>query len=73
MTEPKNEKTAYEDITSGDVVLQEVWQVKESLAAQYGYDIKKMCEAAREREKTSGHPVVNFQKSDSDHHIENRA
>ncbi len=53
--------TPYEELMSGDVVMQEVWRAKEALAAEYGHDSHKLFERLREREKTSGHVVVNFE------------
>ena len=47
--------------TPGDLVLQEVWRAKDALAASYGHDLDKFCAGMREREKHSGHPVVNLQ------------
>jgi hypothetical protein len=43
-----------------DATLAEVRRIKEKLSAEYGHDIRKMFEAAREREKTSGRNVVSF-------------
>jgi hypothetical protein len=47
--------------TTGDLVLQEVWRAKDALSAAYGHDLDKFCADMREREKHSGHRVVNFQ------------
>lgn len=47
----------------GDVVLQEVWHAKEALSAAYGHDLKRLFAEARERQKHSGHPVVNRSSS----------
>ena len=47
--------------TSGDLVLQEVWQIKDSLSASYGHDVDRLFAEARERQKKSGHSVVNLQ------------
>jgi hypothetical protein len=46
---------------SGDVVLQEIWRVKDTLSASYGHDVDQLFASARERQKLSGHPVVNLQ------------
>ena len=43
---------------SGDLVLQEVWRAKDTLSAQYGHDLDKLFTETREREKLSGHPLV---------------
>ena len=44
---------------TGDLVLQEVWRAKDTLSAQYGHDLDKLFAETREREKLSGHPLVN--------------
>jgi hypothetical protein len=46
---------------SGDVVLQEIWRIKDTLSASYGHDVDRLFAEARERQKRSGHPVVNLQ------------
>jgi hypothetical protein len=43
---------------TGDVVLQEIWRIKDSLSASYGHDVKRLFTITREREKLSGHPLV---------------
>ena len=43
---------------TGDVVLQEIWRIKDSLSASYGHDVKRLFAMARKREKLSGHPLV---------------
>jgi len=40
------------------VVLQEVWRAKDTLSEQYGHDLDRLFEETREREKLSGHPLV---------------
>jgi hypothetical protein len=46
---------------STDLVLQEVWRIKDELSASYGHDVHRLFEDLRKREKLSGHPVVNLQ------------
>lgn len=46
----------------GDVVLQEIWRIKDELSAARGHDVHRLFAEAREREKHSGHPVVSYQK-----------
>jgi hypothetical protein len=46
---------------SGDLVLQEIWHIKDTLSASYGHDVDRLFSEARERQKRSGHPVVNFE------------
>ena len=43
-------------------ILEEVWRVKDALAAKYNYDVRAMFRDLREREKTSGHRYVDFSK-----------
>ncbi|HEY0548883.1 MAG TPA: hypothetical protein VGF13_04720 [Verrucomicrobiae bacterium] len=49
------------DQPTGDVVLQEIWRIKDTLSASYGHDVDRLFAEARERQKHSGHPVVNLQ------------
>ena len=46
---------------STDLVLQEIWRIKDTLSAAYGHDVDRLFAEARERQKHSGHPVVNLQ------------
>jgi len=46
---------------STDLVLQEIWRIKDTLCASYGHDVDRLFAGARERQKHSGHPVVNLQ------------
>ena len=43
---------------TGDVVLQEIWRIKDSLSASYGHDVKRLFAETRKRERLSGHPLV---------------
>lgn len=45
-------------IQTKDAVIQEVRKIKDDLAKAFSYDLKKMLDAARRRQKTSGHPIV---------------
>jgi hypothetical protein len=47
---------------SADLVLQEIWRVKDELSAARGHDVHRLFAEARKREKISGHCVVNMQK-----------
>ena len=44
---------------STDLVLQEIWRIKDTLSASYGHDVKRLFAETRKREKLSGHPLVN--------------
>jgi len=44
-----------------DLVLQEMWRIKDQLSAARGHDVHRLFAEARERQKHSGHPVVNLQ------------
>ncbi len=46
---------------AGDVVLQELWRIKDTLSASYGHDVDRLFAQTRENQKKSGHPVVNLQ------------
>ena len=46
---------------STDLVLQEIWRIKDTLSASYGHNVHRLFAEARKREKLSGHPVVNLQ------------
>ena len=44
--------------TTGDVVLQEIWRIKDTLSAAYGHNVKRLFVETRKREKLCGHPLV---------------
>ena len=43
-----------------DLVLREVWRTKDALSAARGHSVDKLFADLREREKRSGHRVVNL-------------
>ena len=43
-----------------DLVLREVWRAKDALSAARGHSVDKLFADLREREKHSGHRVVNL-------------
>ena len=45
-----------------DLVLQEIWRIKDTLSASYGHSVERLFADAREHEKHSGHLIVNLQK-----------
>ena len=49
------------ETTQGDLVLREIWRTKDKLSAARGHSIGRLFAVARERQKQSGHPVVNLQ------------
>jgi hypothetical protein len=49
-------------MSGGDVVLQEIWRIKDELSAERGHDVHRLFAEARERQKHSGHPVANLQE-----------
>ena len=51
--------------SNGDLVLQEIWRIKDELSAARGHDVHRLFAEARERQKKSGHPVVNPPKRKS--------
>ncbi len=48
---------------STDLVLQEIWRIKDALSASYGHNVDRLFADARKRQKLSGHRVVNLQDS----------
>jgi hypothetical protein len=47
-------------IDEGDLVLQEIWRIKDELSAARGHDVHRLFAQARERERRSGHPLANL-------------
>ncbi|HZM04292.1 MAG TPA: hypothetical protein VFC44_14905 [Candidatus Saccharimonadales bacterium] len=45
-----------------DEVLREVWRIKDELSAAYGHSLDRLFAEARERQRQSGRPSVNFEK-----------
>jgi hypothetical protein len=48
------------DKQSGELVLQEIWRIKDELSAARGHDVHRRFADLRKREKTSGHPLANL-------------
>ena len=46
--------------SGGDLVLQEIWRIKDELSAARGHDVHRLFAEARKREKRSGHPLANL-------------
>lgn len=46
---------------AGDLVLQEIWRIKDTLSASYDHDVDRLFAESRQRQQRSGHPVVNLQ------------
>ena len=46
---------------SADLVLREIWRIKDTLSASYEHDVDRLFAEARKRQKLSAHPVVNLQ------------
>ena len=57
----KTLKTAPMEATEGDLVLREIWRIKDELSAARGHSIDRLFAEARERQKHSGHLIVNLQ------------
>jgi hypothetical protein len=47
-----------ENMTTKDEVIQEARKIKDDLAKAFAYDMKKMLDAARMRQQTSGRTVL---------------
>jgi hypothetical protein len=43
-----------------DVVLREIWRIKDTLSASYGHDVHRLFAETREHEQQSGHPLVSL-------------
>lgn len=54
-------KKLLRDQATGDVVLQEIWRIKDELSAARGHDVDRLFDDLRRREKQSGQRVVNLQ------------
>jgi hypothetical protein len=52
-------KTAVQN--GGDLVLQEIWRIKDELSAAREHNVHRLFAEARKRQKLSGHPVANLQ------------
>ena len=46
---------------TGDVVLKEIWRIKDTLSASYGHDVDRLFAETRKRQELSGHPIANLQ------------
>jgi len=57
-----NNKTTAEPktIRNTDVVLQEIWRIKDKLSASYNHDVSRLFAETRKREKLSGHPFADL-------------
>ena len=47
-------------IRNTDVVLQEIWHIKDTLSASYNHDVSRLFAETRKREKLSGHPFADL-------------
>jgi hypothetical protein len=43
-----------------DEVLEEIWRIKDAMSAARGHSVEKLFAEARERQKHSGHRVINL-------------
>jgi hypothetical protein len=48
--------------TGDDLVLREVWRIKDELSVARGHDVHRLFAEARERQKQTAHLIVNRQK-----------
>ncbi len=58
MSKATGEQKLYD---TGDVVLKEIWRVKDELSVSYGHDVHRLFEDLRQRKTLSGHPIANLQ------------
>ena len=47
--------------SGGDMVLREIWRIKDELSAARGHDVHRLFADARKRQKLSDHQVVNLE------------
>jgi hypothetical protein len=52
--------TESKTIRNTDVVLQEIWRIKDALSASYNHDVARLFEETRKREKLSAHPFADL-------------
>lgn len=45
-----------------DPIVEEVRAIRDAFAAQFGYDLKAICQYLREQQRLSGRTVVDFSK-----------
>ena len=45
---------------STDMVLQEIWRIKDELSGARGHDVHRLFADSRERQKHSGHKIVDL-------------
>ncbi len=43
-----------------DEIMQEVWKAKDELAARHNHDVRSLSEYLRNKEKTTGHIVIDL-------------
>ncbi len=43
-----------------DEVMKEVWKAKDDLAVRHNYDVRRLAEYLRAKEKSSGHPILDL-------------
>lgn len=61
----KTSKTQTSEAPEGDLVLREMWRAKDKLSAARGHSIDRLFSKTRERQKESGHRVINLQNQAS--------
>ena len=49
-----------------DEIIEEVWKAKEDIAARHNYDVRRLAEHLRVKERSSGHAVVDLNARDMD-------
>ena len=51
---------------AADPVLAEVWRIKEEIAAEHDYDVRKIAEAAIEAQKQHSERIVDLSKGEAE-------
>jgi len=45
-----------------DEIIEQVWRAKDAIGKKYNYDVRKLAENLRKRERTSGAVIVNLRQ-----------
>lgn len=59
--------TVMKEVKTSDEVIQEVRHIKETLAASFDFDIRRILDDAREKQKHSNHKIIGVSGKDSPH------
>jgi len=63
MKTKRESRTTARESFAADAVLREIWRIRDEMSASYDYDIGKLFASLRERERKSGHRVIDLSHS----------